>query len=194
MGRRRSLEEMFAGRHFDREVIILCVRWYLRYKLSFRDLVEMMAERRLCGFASSCRRDAHRGPAPQANQAAFFKIPEQSHRAGPSRDQIQNLSYVGLQKLFLCCRYHRRSGATSSDPQGSILPQPSTPQRPRCACTLECSACCYLVRLIVLFAPEPKNSPSAPAARFLPPHWYFRSPQNSNHRSYLYQDQRTAEC
>jgi len=29
----------------DREVIILCVRWYLRYKFSFRDLVEMMAER-----------------------------------------------------------------------------------------------------------------------------------------------------
>jgi transposase-like protein len=28
-------------------VIILCVRWYLRYKLSFRDLVEMMAERGL---------------------------------------------------------------------------------------------------------------------------------------------------
>jgi transposase-like protein len=32
------------GRHFDREVIILCLRWYLRFKLSFRDLVEMMAE------------------------------------------------------------------------------------------------------------------------------------------------------
>jgi transposase-like protein len=32
-------------RHFDREVIILCVRWYLRFKLSYRDLVEMMAER-----------------------------------------------------------------------------------------------------------------------------------------------------
>ena len=26
---------------------VLCVRWYLRYKLSFRDLVEMMAERGL---------------------------------------------------------------------------------------------------------------------------------------------------
>jgi hypothetical protein len=26
-----SFEELFAGRHFDREVIILCVRWYLRY-------------------------------------------------------------------------------------------------------------------------------------------------------------------
>jgi transposase-like protein len=36
---------LFAGRHFDREVIILCVRLYLRYKLSLRDWVEMMAER-----------------------------------------------------------------------------------------------------------------------------------------------------
>ena len=35
------------GRHFDREVIILRVRWYLRYKLSLRDLVEMMSERGL---------------------------------------------------------------------------------------------------------------------------------------------------
>lgn len=40
-----SIEARFKGRHFDREIIILCVRWYLRFKLSFRDLVEMMAER-----------------------------------------------------------------------------------------------------------------------------------------------------
>ena len=42
-----SIEELFRARHFDRDVIILCVRWYLRYKLSFRDLVEMMSERGL---------------------------------------------------------------------------------------------------------------------------------------------------
>jgi transposase-like protein len=40
-----SIDELFKGRHFDREIIIVCVRWYLRFKLSFRDLVEMMAER-----------------------------------------------------------------------------------------------------------------------------------------------------
>jgi transposase-like protein len=40
-----SMDDLFKGRHFDREIIILCVRWYLRFKLSFRDLVEMMAER-----------------------------------------------------------------------------------------------------------------------------------------------------
>ena len=37
------IDELFKGRHFDREIIILCVRWYLRFKLSYRDLVEMMA-------------------------------------------------------------------------------------------------------------------------------------------------------
>ena len=42
-----GLDELFEGRHFDREIIVLRVRWYLRFKLSFRDLVEMMAERGL---------------------------------------------------------------------------------------------------------------------------------------------------
>ena len=42
-----SSVQLFKGRHFEREIIILCVRWYLRFKLSFRDLVEMMAERGL---------------------------------------------------------------------------------------------------------------------------------------------------
>ena len=41
----RNMDDLFKGRQFDREIIILCVRWYLRFKLSFRDLVEMMAER-----------------------------------------------------------------------------------------------------------------------------------------------------
>jgi transposase-like protein len=36
---------MFKGRHFDRSVILLCVRWYLAYSLSLRNLEEMMAER-----------------------------------------------------------------------------------------------------------------------------------------------------
>ena len=36
---------LFKRRHFDCEIIILRVRWYLTYKLSYRDLREMMAER-----------------------------------------------------------------------------------------------------------------------------------------------------
>ena len=37
--------DLFKGRHFDGEIIVLCVRWYLTFKLSSRDLVQMMAER-----------------------------------------------------------------------------------------------------------------------------------------------------
>src|ERR1700760_4517074 len=44
MSKLKDLEWSFNRRHFDREVIVLCMRWYLRYKLSLRDLVEMMAE------------------------------------------------------------------------------------------------------------------------------------------------------
>jgi transposase-like protein len=39
--------DLFKGRHFDREIIVLCVRWYLRFKLSSRDLVQMMADAEL---------------------------------------------------------------------------------------------------------------------------------------------------
>lgn len=42
-----DLDALFKGRHVERELIILCVRWYRRYKLSYRDLAEMMAERGL---------------------------------------------------------------------------------------------------------------------------------------------------
>src|ERR1700761_7558182 len=45
MARLPNVDDLFEGRHFDREIIVLCVRWYLRFKLSFRDLWEMMAER-----------------------------------------------------------------------------------------------------------------------------------------------------
>jgi len=37
--------DLFKGRHFDQEIIVLCIRWYLSFKLSSRDLVRMMAER-----------------------------------------------------------------------------------------------------------------------------------------------------
>jgi len=38
---------LFKWRHFEAEIILLCVRWYLRYALSYRDLEEMMLERGL---------------------------------------------------------------------------------------------------------------------------------------------------
>ena len=47
MSKLKDLEWLFIERHFDREVMVLYVRWYLRYKLSLRDRAEVMAERGL---------------------------------------------------------------------------------------------------------------------------------------------------
>ena len=43
-----SQPKLFKYRHYQAEIILLCVRWYLRYSLSYRDLEEMMRERGLC--------------------------------------------------------------------------------------------------------------------------------------------------
>ena len=37
----------FKWRHYAPDVILLCIRWYCRYSLSYRDLEEMMRERGL---------------------------------------------------------------------------------------------------------------------------------------------------
>src|SRR5271157_451635 len=37
----------FKWRHFEADIMLLCVRWYVRYSLSYRDLEEMMLERGL---------------------------------------------------------------------------------------------------------------------------------------------------
>src|SRR3954447_20701977 len=42
-----SQPKPFKYRHYEAEIILLCVRWYLRYSLSYRYLEEMMAERGL---------------------------------------------------------------------------------------------------------------------------------------------------
>ena len=35
----------FKGRHHQRDIILQCVRWYVAYSLSYRDLEELMQER-----------------------------------------------------------------------------------------------------------------------------------------------------
>jgi transposase-like protein len=40
-------DSMYRRRRFEAEIIELCVRWYITYRLSYRDLAAMMAERGL---------------------------------------------------------------------------------------------------------------------------------------------------
>ena len=45
--RKPARNPLFAGRWFEDEIMLLCLRWYFRFKLSYRDLVEMLSERGL---------------------------------------------------------------------------------------------------------------------------------------------------
>ena len=54
--RKTERNPLFAGRWFDDDIILLCLRWYFRFKLSYRDLVAILAERGLSisVFAAAC--------------------------------------------------------------------------------------------------------------------------------------------
>jgi hypothetical protein len=93
MDKLQTLEELFVGRHFNREVIILCVRWYLRFKLSLRDLVEMMAERGLSlahttimrwvrHYTRSSRSTGADLPLPLAGRGALSRHTSKSETSG----------------------------------------------------------------------------------------------------------------
>ena len=45
MTKRQDRDAIYVKRQFDTKIIVLCVRWYITYRLSYRDLVAMMAER-----------------------------------------------------------------------------------------------------------------------------------------------------
>ncbi|MEC1903545.1 IS6 family transposase, partial [Bacillus atrophaeus] len=56
-------QNLFKWKHYQPDIILLTVRWYLRYSLSFRDLVEMMEERGLSIAHTTIMRWVHQyGP------------------------------------------------------------------------------------------------------------------------------------
>ena len=57
----------FKWRHFEPTIILLCVRWYCRYQLSYRDVEEMMRERGLDVDHSTVFRRVQRY-APEINK------------------------------------------------------------------------------------------------------------------------------
>ena len=90
MSKLKSLDKLFDGRHFDREIILLCVRWYLRYKLSLRDLVEMMAERGLSLAHTTILRWVQRYTPEFVNRWNRFSTPTgQSWRVDESVSRTQ---------------------------------------------------------------------------------------------------------
>ena len=51
---------MFKRRRFPVDIILVCVRWYCKYGISYRDLAEMMQERGVDVYPSTIMRWVHR--------------------------------------------------------------------------------------------------------------------------------------
>ncbi len=68
----------FKWRHFQSDIILLCVRWYLRYSLSYRDLEEMMLERGLHVDHTTIYRS--RAALRTRNRTALLASPQSYHR------------------------------------------------------------------------------------------------------------------
>ena len=68
-------QNLFKWKHYQPDSILLTVRWYLRYKLSFRDSVEMMEERGLSMAHTTIMRWLHQyGPlGSRTNPVPFQK-------------------------------------------------------------------------------------------------------------------------
>lgn len=73
--------KLFKYRHFEPEVILLCLHWYLRYSLSYRHLEEMMIERGLSlDHTTICRWVQHYAPVLEKKCRAKLKPTNSSWR------------------------------------------------------------------------------------------------------------------
>src|ERR1700689_3458332 len=78
---RNGRPALFRGRHFRSEIILLCVRWYLRYPLSYRNLEEMMAERgSAVDHSTIARWVLHYGPILNRRIRREMRRPDRSWR------------------------------------------------------------------------------------------------------------------
>ena len=71
----------FKWRHFEPTIILLCIRWYCRYQLSYRDLEEMMRERGLSvDHTTVCRWVQRYAPEINKRMRPHLKMTGTSYR------------------------------------------------------------------------------------------------------------------
>jgi hypothetical protein len=67
--------QLARDRHFDAHIRVQCVRWYITYKLSFRDLQEMMAERGVTQAHTATRRSGASASRPPRSRSTAQRPP-----------------------------------------------------------------------------------------------------------------------
>src|SRR5690348_3106510 len=113
----------FKWRHFQSEIILLCVRWYLRSSLSYRDLEEIMRERGLpIDHTTIYRWVQHYAPELQKRCRPHLKTTTDS-QDGSMRRMSKSKSSGSI---FIGPSIHRGTRSTSCSAQPEMLRQPSS--------------------------------------------------------------------
>ena len=90
--RKTERNPLFAGRWFEDDIILLCLRWYFRFKLSDRDRVAILGERGLpishttilrwvVRYAETCEKRWHRF---ERRVGGSWRVDERLSRCGAS--------------------------------------------------------------------------------------------------------------
>ncbi len=100
IGMKKPVE--FKWKHYQPEMILLTVRWYLRYNLSFRDLVEMMEERGLSIAHTTIMRWIHQyGPELDKKIRRHLKQTNDSWRVDETYIKVKDNGCTSYpQKMF----------------------------------------------------------------------------------------------
>src|ERR1700757_2854939 len=87
----------FKGRQYPGEVIILCVRWYLRYPLSYEHVSELVAERGVEVDASCIWRWVQAyGPELNKRCRPFLKPTNKSYRIDETYIKVKGPGQVSV--------------------------------------------------------------------------------------------------
>ena len=84
-------KEPFKWRHFPTEIILLNVRWYLKYPLSYRNLEEMMKDRGLkVDHSTIARWVLAYSPEIEPRTRRFLKPTNESGRVDETDIKVRN--------------------------------------------------------------------------------------------------------
>jgi transposase, IS6 family len=88
----RSL--FFKWRHFEAEIILCAVRWYLRYALNYRDVEELLRERRVSADHTTVFRWVRRyAPELDRRCRSYLRATNDSHRVDELCSKIKKHWY-----------------------------------------------------------------------------------------------------
>jgi len=117
----------FKWRHFQADIILLCVRWYLRYSLSYRDLEEMMRERGLpVDHTTIYRWVQHYAPELEKRSRPYLKATTDSWRVDETYIKVKK-EWVYLYRAVDSASA-TRSSSSSAQPEMHKLPGASFSQ------------------------------------------------------------------